>query len=140
MDFAKTKQACTWSCIECDTIFKAIVPSHDIDICEYMSMQLNVDIDTAYALYHNQVYAQIPDGHYLLGYPYFTQEDPRYYANSNSLDTALLTREHIHLLQIDTQEDLGIYWGDCGIMHLFIHPKDIKNQNWHKVIYYWDCH
>ncbi|WP_223580356.1 YwqG family protein [Sphingobacterium sp. GVS05A] len=68
-------------------------------------------------------------GHKIGGYAYFTQSDPRDYEKK--------VREDILLLQIDTDEQ--IMFGDSGIANLFIHPDDLKNKNFDKAWFNWDC-
>lgn len=72
-------------------------------------------------------------GHHLLGYPVFTQEDPR------SADNAL--KDFILLFQLDTDNigDYSIMWGDSGVGNFFIHHEDLKNKDFSKVLYNWDC-
>ena len=47
----------------------------------------------------------------------------------------------ILLLQIDSEgtEKNEIMWGDCGIANFFIREKDLKEFNFNKAIYNWDC-
>ena len=73
------------------------------------------------------------DGHRLGGYPYFTQSDPRYYNKKFS--------DYILLFQLDSEDfnDGGIMWGDCGVGNFFIHPNDLANEDFSKVMYNWDC-
>ncbi len=73
-----------------------------------------------------------PDGHRLLGYPYFTQSDPRF---TDELE------EYILLLQLDTDsiDDKEIMWGDSGVGNWFIHPDDLAKADFSKVLYNWDC-
>ena len=66
-------------------------------------------------------------GHKMLGYPSFTQSDPR---NGDDYKTLLL--------QVDSQDD--IMWGDCGIANFFINEKDLKKLDFSKVFYSWDCY
>lgn len=68
-------------------------------------------------------------GHKLLGYPYFTQDEPRQTGNYRLL------------LQIDTDMDgdNDIMWADNGVGHLFIRQQDLQNQNFDKVWFSWDC-
>lgn len=81
------------------------------------------------------VYAQTisATGHRLGGYPFFTQSDPRY-----SEDTA----DYVLLFQLDSEENenISILWGDCGVGNFFIHPQDLKNKDFSKVLYNWDCY
>lgn len=66
-------------------------------------------------------------GHKMLGYPSFTQSDPR-----GGDDYKVM------LLQIDSQDD--IMWGDCGIANFFINEKDLKKLDFSNVLYNWDCY
>lgn len=72
------------------------------------------------------------EGHKIGGYAHFTQEDPRGY-DEDSKEYSVL------LLQIDTDDDNDIMWGDCGIGNFFIKKEDLKNLNFSNVIYTWDC-
>ena len=70
-------------------------------------------------------------GHKVLGYPHFTQYDPRFRDNYKRYDTLLL--------QIDSG-DYDIMWGDYGVANFFINSKDLKNKDFSKVLYNWDCY
>lgn len=63
------------------------------------------------------------------GYPGFTQNGP------------LDRDDEVLLLQLDTSDVNGIeiMWGDCGIAGFFIYPKDLKNNDFSKIDFYWDC-
>lgn len=69
-------------------------------------------------------------GHKIGGFPDFTQSDIREVGDYEIL-----------LLQIDSDrtEKNEIMWGDCGIANFFIREKDLKELNFEKVIYNWDC-
>lgn len=69
-------------------------------------------------------------GHKLGGYPFFTQEDPRVYGDYQDTD--------ILLLQIDSANN--ILWGDTGVGNFFISEEDLKNRDFSKVLYNWDCY
>ena len=73
------------------------------------------------------------EGHRISGYPFFTQGDPRY-------DDEVL-EDYILLFQLDSdsEEDKEIMWGDTGVANFFIHPDDLKNLDFSKVFYHWDC-
>ncbi len=65
-------------------------------------------------------------GSKLFGYPCFTQTDPR-------------EGSEILLLQIDS-DDMLTMWGDYGVGNFFIDKDDLKNKDFSKVKYYWDCY
>lgn len=69
-------------------------------------------------------------GHKIGGFPNFTQSDIREVGDYEIL-----------LLQIDSDrtEKNEIMWGDCGIANFFIREKDLKELNFDKAIYNWDC-
>ncbi len=69
-------------------------------------------------------------GHKMAGYAYFTQDDPRE-ARYKDFD--------ILLLQIDTDDDVDIMWGDSGVANFFIKPEDLKKCDFSNVLYNWDC-
>lgn len=74
-------------------------------------------------------------GHWLFGYAYFTQSDPREYMPE--------LEEHILLFQMDSDfgkdQDYEIMWGDVGVGNFFITPDDLKALDFSKVVYNWDC-
>ena len=74
-------------------------------------------------------------GHWLLGYPYFTQEDPRGCGDSDKFDTMLLQ------LDCDYKEGRGfeIMWGDCGVGNFFIRGEALAQRDFSEVLYSWDC-
>jgi uncharacterized protein YwqG len=69
-------------------------------------------------------------GHAVGGYPFFTQEDPR---NNGFRDHTVL------LLQIDSDADANIMWGDAGVANFFIMPKALEQCDFSNVLYNWDC-
>lgn len=75
------------------------------------------------------------NGHRLGGYPHFTQQAPE----------ELLTEEepYILLLQIDSDRTpartINILWGDGGVCNFWIKESDLKNLDFSKVLYNWDC-
>lgn len=68
-------------------------------------------------------------GHKIGGYAYFTQSDPRDY------DKEL--KDDVLLLQIDTDEK--IMFGDSGVANIFIDINELKNRNFDKAYFNWDC-
>lgn len=72
-------------------------------------------------------------GHKIGGYAFFTQCDPREDDNTYG--------QHRHLLlQIDSDDEQNIIWGDVGVANFFITEEDLKNKQFEKVLYTWDCH
>ena len=70
-------------------------------------------------------------GHLFGGYPFFTQGDPREYNEK--------IKDYVLLFQLDSDDDHGICWGDAGVANFFIHPDDLKNCDFSRVAYTWDC-
>lgn len=74
--------------------------------------------------------------HQLGGYPYFTQTDPRWGGAYPDLD--------VLLFQLDTemgergQTDL-VLWGDCGVGNFFINRAALRQRDFSRVGYNWDC-
>ncbi|MCR1934088.1 YwqG family protein [Clostridium tepidum] len=72
------------------------------------------------------------DGCKIGGYPVFTQSDPRYYdKNLERFDTLLL--------QLDCEDKCDLMFGDSGVANFFINKEDLKNLDFSKVLYNWDC-
>lgn len=76
-------------------------------------------------------------GHRMGGYPFFTQNDPREYEDALNAYT-------IMLFQMDSDHGINgnnwdILWGDCGVANFFITPEQLKNRDFSKVLYNWDC-
>lgn len=69
-------------------------------------------------------------GHKLLGYPAFTQSDPRYYQKEYSKYDTLL-------LQIDSDDT--IMWGDSGVANFFINKDNLLKKDFGEILYNWDC-
>lgn len=72
--------------------------------------------------------------HQLGGYPYFTQTDPRCGGRHRELD--------VLLFQLDSEmrdgEDL-VLWGDCGVGNFFISRAALRNRDFSRAGYNWDC-
>lgn len=69
-------------------------------------------------------------GHKIGGYAYFTQEDIR--SRDKYSDYELL-------LQIDSNDNNTIMWGDVGVANFFITREALKNKDFSNVLYTWDC-
>lgn len=67
------------------------------------------------------------------GYPLFTQSDPRSDDNAYAQDTVLL-------LQLDSDSETGIQWGDDGVCNFFITPHQLEELDFSHVLYHWDCY
>lgn len=80
--------------------------------------------------------AEKNSGHWVLGYPYFTQSDPREYQEILKYYDTLLFQ-----MDSDFGQDKGyeILWGDCGVAGFFMNHKDLENLDFTKVLYNWDC-
>lgn len=65
----------------------------------------------------------------LLGYPIFSQWDPR-----DKFDRSIL------LFQLCSDREGHIMWGDYGVGNFFITEEDLKNRDFSKVTYNWDCY
>ncbi|MBR6258114.1 MAG: DUF1963 domain-containing protein [Lachnospiraceae bacterium] len=75
--------------------------------------------------------------HWLLGYPFFTQDDPRRYSEG-------LRRFDTMLLQIDSEfsrenPDYEIMWGDAGVANFFINSEALMRNDFSEIMYTWDC-
>jgi len=69
-------------------------------------------------------------GNKLGGYAFFAQEDPR--------EGDKERRDDVLLLQIDSGDRIMI--GDAGALHFFINKEDLKNRNFRRVYFQWDCY
>lgn len=68
------------------------------------------------------------EGSKMLGYPYFTQWDPRDEEDGR----------RILLLQLDSC-DRCVEWGDAGVANFFISPEALERRDFSDVLYNWDC-
>ena len=76
-----------------------------------------------------------PCGHWMLGWPYFTQYDPREQYEEGKHYT-------IQLFQMDSDYGKGsdyVMWGDAGVANFFISEKDLSDEDFGDVLYSWDC-
>ena len=76
-----------------------------------------------------ELYTLSVDGHKLGGYPDFTQSDPR---GEDDDDLVLL-------FQLDTDREMGVMWGDAGIVNFFIRRGELIARDFSRVAYHWDC-
>lgn len=76
-----------------------------------------------------------PSGHWMLGYPYFTQYDPRE-------GDDVKEKYSVQLFQMDSdygEDDDYIMWGDAGVANFFISEEDLAREDFRDVLYSWDC-
>lgn len=74
---------------------------------------------------------------HVLGYPSFTQNDVRdemSQKDASYFDTVLLH------LDSNTNDGEAMCWGDCGCANFFINSQDLRNCNFSKILYTWDCY
>lgn len=93
------------------------------------------EADQSYETYHDHFGST---GHKLGGYPFFTQADPRQY-DENIHDYVLLFQMDSDYDYKDGEQGKDIMWGDVGVANFFICPEDLKNKDFSKVLYNWDC-
>lgn len=152
MHFELSSQSTHFHCVEYQQFSTQIDELKDKGIYDYLDEfgdKLSMEYSKSY-----RYFAEVSsyNKHLILGYPEFTQEDPRYFVEYSD-DPDLICYDdveyntafpsYISLLQIDSHynDDGGedIIWGDCGIANFFIHPDDLKNADFSKMVYYWDC-
>ena len=90
-----------------------------------------------YDIFCEDIYNQMADwneGHWLGGYPCFTQDDPRFSRSDYAACTNLL-------FQMDScgGEDAEILWGDTGVGNFLIAPEALQQLDFSRVLYNWDC-
>ena len=67
------------------------------------------------------------------GYPFFTQDDPRYAEHYSACDTLLFQLDSFY----DGENE--ICWGDSGVGAFFINSEDLMLRDFSRVLYSWDC-
>ena len=70
------------------------------------------------------------EGSRMGGYPYFIQ---------NPVEVFESGEKGILLLQLDTDDEAGLMFGDCGNCQFFIAEQDLKNKDFSDVFYDWAC-
>lgn len=123
----------------CDETFISIYQKYfqtdKTSICEVQEEWENKDLFDAF---YDDLYSE-GLGHRIGGYASFTQTDPREFDDALKANTELL-------LQVDSEQVEGvagrageIMWGDMGVANFFISPDDLKNHDFSRVAYNWDC-
>ncbi|MBQ9141462.1 MAG: DUF1963 domain-containing protein [Lachnospiraceae bacterium] len=72
--------------------------------------------------------------HWILGYPYFTQSDPREFRADDYYNTLLFQMDS----DMIDHEDY-VLWGDCGVANFFINDEALRKKDFSRVLYNWDC-
>lgn len=78
--------------------------------------------------------------HLVLGYPFFTQYDPR----GDMLADEVIEFDTL-LLQIDSESEKGtgkdrVLWGDVGIANFFVNSEALRRGDFSRVMFNWDCY
>ena len=93
-----------------------------------LSLLFNDDGINLYDIYMKHFLGQ---GHKIGGYPYFTKQDPRE-------RYAFLRKYDVLLLQVESDDENGIMWGDCGVANFFINSINLANGDFSDILYHWD--
>lgn len=101
-----------------------------VSISDFRIEQEEIEFDEA--LWEAYEVAYPSQGHKIGGYPFFTQNDPR--------EDKTLRDKLILLFQLDSDEQNEIMWGDMGVGNFFISKEDLKNRDFSRVLYNWDCY
>lgn len=142
MTFEQMPQSCSTYCREFYPLYNQIDELKGKGVSgyleEYTGRSWGGEYDEYYELYRTLSYngdGGYRNQNYILGYPKFAQGDLRDWYPEDWGD-------YISFLQIDTNyfDDTEIMWGDCGIATFYIHPDDLKNQEFANIFYYWDGH
>lgn len=85
---------------------------------------------------YDKIMKELPNtGHWLLGYPCFTQTDPREYEEAyRYYDTQLFQMDSDYV-----EDEDYILWGDGGVANFLINQEDLKKGDFSNILYYWDC-
>lgn len=116
-----------------DTLFIKIAQSKGFEIADNLSV-FNLLSSDEYTQLYNEFDGT---GSKLMGYPYFTQEDPRSYKDDlERYDTLLFQMDSEHVKEI---KRFVVMWGDIGVANFFINHEDLESKNFNHVMYTWDC-
>ena len=82
----------------------------------------------------------VTSGSRVLGYPFFTQSDPRDVRGKYSgYDILLFQLDSEDRKLGDDSYDWMVMWGDCGVGNFFIRKEALLNKDFSNVLYNWDC-
>lgn len=76
-------------------------------------------------------------GHKIGGYPDFTQADVRGYATNG--EGKLMPIILLFQMDTDSNDTVNIMWGDSGIGNFFIEETALRQLDFSRVLYNWDC-
>lgn len=76
-------------------------------------------------------------GHKIGGYPDFTQGDIREYATNG--EGELMPKILLFQMDTDSNDTVNIMWGDSGIGNFFIDESALRQLDFSRVLYNWDC-
>lgn len=117
-------------------------------------LELGDEIAEAYEDWLAAWRAEVPTWHRMGGYPDPIQEDPKLeiqlfthgllgdsdgYKKAKELGLYPGARDWQLLLQVDSEEDAGMMWGDVGILYFLIHPQDLASRNFENVQFVLQC-
>ena len=100
----------------------------DSEMMTYSDYRFPEDIDDIEDIYHSLDYSG--EGSKILGYPFFTQTDPREYDKKQEKYDTLL-------FQLDSND--FIMWGDVGVANFFINEEKLRAKDFSDILYNWDC-
>ena len=80
--------------------------------------------------FYDQLWAT---GSHLLGWPHFTQADPR--EEDGRYGTVLF-----QMASDWEEEETYVMWGDAGVGNFFIDLEKLKQRDFSDVLYNWDCY
>lgn len=126
--FIKTTAYMSAECADFDKVFRQVVLEVSAtDIGSATAYKYLSEDDNDY------LYDELCEtGHWVLGYPFFTQYDPR--EDTSYYDTLLFQMDSD---MIDGQD--YVIWGDCGVGNFFINSEALAKKDFSKVMYNWDC-
>ena len=108
-----------------------------------IAKELNFSVEDEYDMYDildEDLYEELSEknsGHWLFGYPYFTQGDPREFGEKLQYYDTLLFQMDSEW--VEEASDYEILWGDVGVANFFINKEDLKKKDFSRVMYTWDC-
>lgn len=73
---------------------------------------------------------QVEGGHRIGGYANYL------HSTDNRIEFGI--EDYLLLMQLDTDE--GLEWCDSGIAQWYIHPRDLEQRDFSKVVFLWACH